>query len=74
MPNESPPCPSLSPGVLVLLLVHQVQHAQSNPWDFVRKGFSLAVVTKNGELLHPAANDRSTRFVEVDISDGPNLR
>eukprot|EP00752_Nemacystus_decipiens_P005386 g4883.t1 len=51
----------------------EVQHAQSNPWEFVRKGFSLAAVTKNQELLRPATNDRSTRFVEVDLSESPDL-
>lgn len=59
---------------LAASFVHQVQYAQSNPWEFVRKGFALAAVTQNNELLRPATNDRSTRFVEIDISDSPNLR
>ena len=56
-----------------LCVCAKVQEARNNPLKFVRKGFSLASVTRNEELLRPAAADRSTRFVELDISGDSSL-
>lgn len=50
--------------------VSQVVEAQNNPSAFVRKGFSLASVAKNEELLRPASAGRSTRLVLIDIISG----
>ena len=52
----------------------QVQEAIHDPRDFVRKGFSLAPVTRNEELLRSPADERSTRLVEIDIARDMWLR
>ena len=51
----------------------QVKSALSDPTRFARKGFSLCMLEKNDELLNPATEMRSTRNIEIDISDDPDL-
>lgn len=55
------------------IMYMQIKRALSDPMHFVRKGFSLCSLRENKELLKPATTERSTRFVELDVSSDPKL-